>query len=200
MEGLRIFVPVIRPKAVKSVQTLLPSLHSKLLKVFGGIRLHPVSAGCVPQQYKTWSDPYSERLNISPRLFNKLTTMKALSVPERESSLQYRTWTLISRLLCPARQTFCSAPQSGKNRVLEESCVSPEVSDTEGFEVAATESLIEAPVEEREASLKVTLTECLKKGTPRGEGFTSNHCDNMRTGHQCGRIHESQSTKFCRKM
>ncbi|CAK6973051.1 uncharacterized protein LOC122990560 [Scomber scombrus] len=45
LEGLQMFVKVIHPKAEKLVQTFLPSLQSKLLRIFGGIQLPPDSAG-----------------------------------------------------------------------------------------------------------------------------------------------------------
>ncbi|XP_044040439.1 uncharacterized protein LOC122870377 [Siniperca chuatsi] len=47
LEGLQMFVSVVRPAAEEDVQTFLPSLHSKLLRIFGGIQItsRPLSAG-----------------------------------------------------------------------------------------------------------------------------------------------------------
>ncbi|XP_078114085.1 uncharacterized protein LOC144522689 [Sander vitreus] len=39
LEGLQMFVSVIHPEAERDVQTFLPALHSKLLKIFGGIQI-----------------------------------------------------------------------------------------------------------------------------------------------------------------
>ncbi|XP_067454439.1 uncharacterized protein [Thunnus thynnus] len=45
MEGLQMFVTVLRPKAEEAVRKYLPSLFSKLLKYFGGSRIPSVSSG-----------------------------------------------------------------------------------------------------------------------------------------------------------
>ncbi len=47
LEGLQMFVSVVHSGAEEDVQTFLPALHSKLLKVFGGIQItsSPLSAG-----------------------------------------------------------------------------------------------------------------------------------------------------------
>ncbi|XP_045927433.1 uncharacterized protein LOC123984541 [Micropterus dolomieu] len=47
LEGLQMFVSVVHPAAEEDVKTFLPSLHSKLLRIFGGIQItsHPLSEG-----------------------------------------------------------------------------------------------------------------------------------------------------------
>ncbi|GLD58890.1 uncharacterized protein AKAME5_001096400 [Lates japonicus] len=39
LDGLQMFVSVVHPATEEDVQILLPSLHNKLLRIFGGIQI-----------------------------------------------------------------------------------------------------------------------------------------------------------------